>query len=70
MSVVVAVDDGAIGLLVDEIGDVLEVDEEPFEEPTETLQGELRALIRSAYKLDAGLLLELDTDEAIAIGDR
>src|SRR5713101_5028768 len=37
MNVVVRRDDGPVSLLVDEIGDVLEVSEEVFESPPETL---------------------------------
>jgi purine-binding chemotaxis protein CheW len=67
MNVVVRVDDGGVSLLVDEIGDVLEVDEERFEEPPETLQGAVRELIRGAYKLEDELLLELNTDRVIDV---
>jgi len=52
MNVVVRSDDGAISLLVDEIGDVVEVDEEYFERPPETLQGKVREVILGVYKLD------------------
>src|SRR5258708_1886253 len=37
VNVVVHTDDGAISLLVDEIGDVMEVPEQAFERPPETL---------------------------------
>src|SRR5438128_7203570 len=56
INVVVHTDDGAVSLLVDEIGDVLEVPENLFERPPETLRGAARELIRGAYKL-AGRLL-------------
>src|SRR6185295_1517091 len=49
VNVVIQTDDGAVSLLVDEIGDVLEVSEEAFERPPETLQGTARELIRGAY---------------------
>ena len=62
VNVVVQTDDGAVSLLVDEIGDVLEVSEELFERPPETLQGIQRELIRGAYKLKDRLLLILDTE--------
>src|SRR5262249_50700755 len=39
VNVIVHTDDGAVSLLVDEIGDVLEVSEKAFERPPETLQG-------------------------------
>src|SRR5271157_1110559 len=45
LNVVVQSDDGAVSLLVDEIGDVLEVPEELFERPPDTLTGTARALI-------------------------
>ena len=58
-----------MSLLVDEVGDVLEVDEAAFEPPPETLQGPARALIRGAYKLDDRLLLLLDIDRALDLAD-
>src|SRR5262249_4563886 len=46
VNVVVKTDDGAISLLVDEIGDVVEVAEKHFELPPETLRGSARELVR------------------------
>ena len=66
MNVVVRTDDGAVSFLVDEIGDVLEADEDYFERPPETLQGEARELVRGVYKLDERLMLVLDTQRAVA----
>ena len=65
VNVVVQADDGAVSLLVDEIGDVLEVSEKAFERPPETLQGPARELIRGAYKLEDGLLLILDIERTV-----
>ena len=65
MNVVVRTDDGAVSLLVDEIGDVVEVEQETFEHPPDTLKGVARELIRGAYKLKGKLLLLLDTDRAM-----
>lgn len=71
MNVVVRHDDGAVSLLVDEIGDVLEVDEETFEGPPETLDRKARELICGVYKLENCLLHVLDTDKALSIaGER
>jgi purine-binding chemotaxis protein CheW len=67
MNVVVRTDEGAVSLLVDEIGDVREVQEGSFERSPETLQGEARNLIRGAYKLDDRLLLVLDTHQAVTV---
>lgn len=51
---------GIFSLLVDRIGDVLEVDEDSFEHPPDTLDGIARELIRGAYKLQGRLLLVLN----------
>jgi len=67
MNVVVRSGDEAVSLLVDEIGDVLEVEESSFAPPPETLQGEARKLIRGAYKLNDRLLLMLDTEKAVTL---
>ena len=65
MNVVVRTEDGAVSFLVDEIGDVLEVDEESFERPPETMQGQTRELVRGVYKLRERLMLVLDTERAV-----
>jgi purine-binding chemotaxis protein CheW len=65
VNVVVHTDDGAVSLLVDEIGDVLEVSEKSFERPPETLKGMAREMIRGAYKLKDCLLLILDTEQIV-----
>jgi purine-binding chemotaxis protein CheW len=70
MNVVVQTDDGAVSLLVDEIGDVLEVSDALFERPPETLKGPARELIRGAYKLKDRLLLVLDTERTVCVTER
>jgi len=65
MNVIVRSDDGAVSLLVDEIGDVLEVEEDTFEEPPETLQANYRELVLGVHKLPRNLLLVLDTERAV-----
>jgi len=65
MNVVVRHEDGAVSLLVDEIGDVLEVEQEAFEVPPGTLSGETRELIHGVYKLKDTLLIALDTDKML-----
>jgi purine-binding chemotaxis protein CheW len=67
MNVVVRTAEGTLSLLVDEIGDVVEVDDDDFEGPPETLEGPVRELIRGAYKLDSRLLLVLDTDRVVQL---
>jgi len=65
MNVVVRTDDTPVSFLVDEIGDVLDANEEVFEAPPETLQGEMRDLIEGAYKLEGRLLLALSTTKTL-----
>lgn len=65
MIVVVRTGEGAVSLLVDEIGDVIEVEAEALETPPETLQGFAREVVRGVYKLPGSLLLVLDTDLAV-----
>jgi len=64
MNVVIRTDEGAVTLLVDEIGDVQEVSADAFESPPETLQRDMRNLILGTYKLANRLLLVLDTAQA------
>ena len=66
MMVVVQVDGEPVSLLVDEIGDVVDVGPERFEVPPDTLDVGLRRLITGAYKLESSLLLILDVDQAVA----
>jgi purine-binding chemotaxis protein CheW len=68
MNVVLRTDDGAVSLLVDEIGDVLKTTEESFERVPETLSVEGRSLIRGVHKLKDQLLLVLDADQAVRLG--
>lgn len=69
MNVVVRSSDGAVSLLVDEIGDVVEVEETTFERPPETLQGKVRSMILGVHKLDKQLLHVLDINKACMVAD-
>jgi purine-binding chemotaxis protein CheW len=70
MNVVIRSADGAVSFLVDEIGDVVEVDDESFESPPETLQGKVREVILGVHKLEKHLMHVLDTDKACEIAER
>ena len=69
MNVVIRSADGAVSFLVDEIGDVVEVDDESFECPPETLQGKVREVILGVHKLEKHLMHVLDTDKACEIAE-
>jgi purine-binding chemotaxis protein CheW len=65
MNMVVRTEDGAVSLLVDEIGDVLDVDASTYERPPENLDPAARDLIRGVYKLKNRLLLVLDAERTV-----
>ncbi|MFN3243986.1 MAG: chemotaxis protein CheW [Planctomycetota bacterium] len=67
MNFVVRCDDDVVSLLVDRIGDVVEVTEEALEAPPPTIAGVCRDVIRGVNKMPDGLLLLLDLDRALAI---
>lgn len=67
MNMVVRTDEGAVSLLVDEIGDVLDVDAAAYELTPENLEPAARELIRGVYKLNNRLLLVLDAEKAVEI---
>ena len=62
MNMVVRTSDGAVSLLVDEIGDVLHMDAATYEQPPENLEAAAREIIRGVYKLEGRLLLVLDAE--------
>jgi purine-binding chemotaxis protein CheW len=68
VNVVVRSVDGAVSLMVDEIGDVVEVEDSTFEAPPETLRGAVRAMILGVHKLEGRLMHVLDTEKACQVG--
>lgn len=66
MLVVIRVAGEPVAFLVDSIGSVVDVEDDQFESPPDTLAGPSRELILGAYKLDDQLLLALDVDRAVA----
>jgi purine-binding chemotaxis protein CheW len=62
MNIVVRTSDGAVSLLVDEIGDVMQMDDAAYEQPPANLDPAAREIIRGVYKLKDGLLLVLDEE--------
>ena len=67
MNVIVRSTDGAVSLLVDEIGDVIEVIPSDYENPPETLSGATKALVKGVFKLTDRLLLALDVAQAVTL---
>lgn len=67
MCVVARTSEGAVSLVVDEIGDVVEVEEATFEAPPETLKGPVRSVIQGVHKLDRELLHVVDAERVCAL---
>jgi purine-binding chemotaxis protein CheW len=67
MNTVVRMAGGAVSLLVDEIGDVVEVDANTFEQTPDNVEPAARELLRGVYKLKERLLLILDTEKTVEV---
>jgi purine-binding chemotaxis protein CheW len=65
MHMIMTTEHGPVSLLVDEAGQVIEVDTEMREPPPATLGGKARDLIVGVYPLDGELVMELDAVHAI-----
>ena len=57
MTMVLGTAEEPLALVVDSVGDVVEVASDAFEPPPDTLRGEARRMIDGAYKLERELLL-------------
>jgi purine-binding chemotaxis protein CheW len=68
MHVVVPTRDGPVSLLVDDVGDVIEVARDAAEPPPETIDAAVRPLVEGVYQLPDRLLLVLDVDRASDVG--
>lgn len=66
MNVVVRTPDGVVSLLVDRIGDVIEIDPSERETPPQTISACAREVIRGVCKLEGRLLLILDTEALLS----
>jgi purine-binding chemotaxis protein CheW len=67
MNVVLRGEDSPVSFLVDDIGEVIEVDADACEPPPETLRGPVRELIQGVYPLPDELLLVLDTERTMNV---
>ena len=63
INIVIHTRQGTFSLLVDRIGDVLDVERNRFERPPDNLSGVARELIHGAYKLSGCLLLTLNIEK-------
>ena len=70
MNMVIRTEEGALSLLVDEIGDVIEVGPDTYEPTPENVDPVVRQLLCGVHKLDGRLLLLLDTGKAVDLSAR
>jgi purine-binding chemotaxis protein CheW len=65
MNVVVSNSEGVVSLLVDGIGDVVEVEPAQFEAVPETVSPRVREVVAGVFKLREGLMLVLEPVKAV-----
>jgi len=65
MNVILRGDGEPVSLLVDRIGEVVDLDDDAFEPPPDTLSGHTRELVVGTFKLDGRLMLALDVTTAV-----
>jgi purine-binding chemotaxis protein CheW len=70
MNVVVRTSDGVVSLLVDEIGDVVELEQSQYEPVPETLPATVRSMVTGVFKLPGTLLLALDVERAATVDEQ
>ena len=68
MNVIMRGDDEPVSLLVDRIGEVIDIDDNDFESPPETLTGSIREFVLSTVKLEGRLMLAIDVNQAVDTG--
>ena len=67
VNIIIPSDDGPVSFLVDEIGDVIDVDDRDFEPPPATLDPAAKAYTRGVYKLPDRLLLVLEIEPILQL---
>jgi purine-binding chemotaxis protein CheW len=68
MNVVVRTPEGPMSLLVDDIGDVIEVSDDSYESTPQNMSAQQKELVEGVFKLDGRLLLVLNTARALQTG--
>jgi purine-binding chemotaxis protein CheW len=67
MNTVVRTSGGAVSLLVDEIGEVVEVDGDAFEQPPDNVDPVALELLKGIYRMKDRLLLILDIEKTVDV---
>ncbi|MFM2002585.1 MAG: hypothetical protein RI963_2011 [Planctomycetota bacterium] len=67
VNIIIPSDEGPVSFLVDEVGDVIDVDDRDFEPPPATLDPAAKAYTRGVYKLPDRLLLVLEIEPILQL---
>lgn len=67
MNIIIQAEDGAVSLLVDSIGDVLEVPQNSYAPIPDNVPPRQRNLISGVFKLRDRLMLLLNTEQLLAL---
>ncbi|MGQ3891285.1 chemotaxis protein CheW [Legionella sp. CNM-4043-24] len=67
INIVVRTEDSAVSLLVDAIGDVIDIPENSIEPAPDNVKGRLHKMLKEVCKLDDRLLLILDLEQVLKI---
>lgn len=70
MTVVCRVEDVLLSLLVDNIGDVIEVEDHQFEASPQTVPSNIRAFMQGVYKTDGAILSIINLDSILSELDK
>lgn len=65
MNVILRGDGEPVSLVVDRIGEVVDLDDDAYEPPPDTLSGPTRELVVGTFKLDGRLMLALDARRTV-----
>lgn len=65
INIVVKSEDCSVSLLVDDIGDVMDISSDNFEPPPENLTGGIRKILKQVCQLESAILLLLDIDKVL-----
>jgi purine-binding chemotaxis protein CheW len=67
--VVVRMNEGLMTLLIDKVGDILDVEASTFEQPGETIKSSIRSVTSHLCKLDGKLLFVVDANKLSELSD-
>lgn len=67
MNMIIRTEEGAVSLLVDSIGDVIDVDIHTFEPVPDTLPPALQPILDGVHKLDGRLLLVVNAERTLQL---